>query len=351
MRTHDASTQVRSEMPVVLCVEDEPNLLRDIVDEIAASGYRTAQACDGLEALALLDDLTPDLILCDIAMPRLGGYALLEVIRSRRPDLADVPFVFLTAYGDRNEVISGKRAGADDYLTKPVDFDLMLASIGARIGQIRRIRGDPAHPLGALDREVPDSAPGATAGVLDILAFAVIVLDTGARIAFANTAARTLARETDGLMLEPGLRAATPDHTRALHDLVEAVSEAGAAGADRLASLSLPRPSGQRDLLAIACTLPGDGERQGQVALFVCDPERRPAMPASALADLFGLTPTEAEVARALAHGSRPEGIAETLDVSSTTVAFHMRNLFQKTGTHRQADLVALILSAFGHTR
>ena len=61
--------------------------------------------------------------------------------------------------------------------------------------------------------------------------------------------------------------------------------------------------------------------------------------------DLFGLTPTEARVAGALANGARTLDVAEMLDVSTTTIAFHMRNLFQKTGTNRQADLVALILA------
>ena len=60
--------------------------------------------------------------------------------------------------------------------------------------------------------------------------------------------------------------------------------------------------------------------------------------------ELFGLTPTEARVARALVDGDPLVDIASRLDVSQTTIAFHMRNLFQKTGTNRQADLVALIL-------
>ncbi|WP_168201391.1 helix-turn-helix transcriptional regulator [Qingshengfaniella alkalisoli] len=61
--------------------------------------------------------------------------------------------------------------------------------------------------------------------------------------------------------------------------------------------------------------------------------------------ELFGLTPAEARVAGALANGARTVDVAKDLGVSQTTIAFHMRNLFQKTGTNRQADLVALILA------
>ena len=79
--------------------------------------------------------------------------------------------------------------------------------------------------------------------------------------------------------------------------------------------------------------------------VFISDPTRRPDVSNAVLSDLFGLTPTEAEVARALASGLRTDEIARDLAISATTVAFHLRNLFGKTGTHRQADLVALILT------
>src|SRR5690606_3954180 len=104
----------------ILCVEDEHRLRQDIVDELVIAGYDAMAAADGREALTLLDAQRPDLILCDISMPRLDGFGFLETIRQTRPDLDDVPVVFLTALGGRDHVINGRRAGADDYLVKPI---------------------------------------------------------------------------------------------------------------------------------------------------------------------------------------------------------------------------------------
>lgn len=94
--------------------------------------------------------------------------------------------------------------------------------------------------------------------------------------------------------------------------------------------------------LALTGNIPPD---QPHIALFLSAPGRRSRVPETLLMDLFGLTPTEARVAGALACSTRTTNIATELGVSQTTIAFHMRNLFQKTGTNRQADLVALILA------
>ena len=95
---------------------------------------------NGQDALDRLEDCRPDLILCDIAMPVMDGYALLRVIRESMTDLADVPFVFLSAQDGSDQIAQGKYAGADDYLVKPVNFDLMLATIAARLRQVQRVR-------------------------------------------------------------------------------------------------------------------------------------------------------------------------------------------------------------------
>src|SRR5690606_6808851 len=109
--------------PLILVVEDEQALRCDIVEELQEAGYRTLAAKDGEEALHLLAETTPDLLLCDITMPGLDGYDVLRRFRAQRPDLSATPFVFLTALSEPREVIEGKLQGADDYLVKPVDYD------------------------------------------------------------------------------------------------------------------------------------------------------------------------------------------------------------------------------------
>ncbi|MGM0561281.1 MAG: response regulator [Pseudomonadota bacterium] len=335
----------------ILCIEDEPYLRQDILDELTTAGYRAIGAEDGMEALAALENRRPDLILCDISLPQLDGYELLAHLRSKRPDLADVPFVFLTALNQREEVINGKRAGADDYLVKPIDYDLLLASIDARLQQVQRINSKLGQELDSLRTALAKANAGDHSGlhrILDLLAFGVVLIGAEGQL-FTNQAARSLHEAHDGLRIAPELKTDTPQLNRQLRQQLEACRSAAREGREQVASLSVPRPSGRRDLLLIACALPavaGEGRDDPLAVVFLSDPERRPDLPGSVLSELFELTPTEGEVARALAHGRRTDQIASELGVSQTTVAFHLRNLFEKTGTNRQADLIALVLTA-----
>lgn len=205
----------KEKRPVILCVEDEDELRREIADELTEASYDVIEARNGHEALDALSETRPDLILCDISMPGLDGYSVLKAVQAKRPDHADIPFVFLSALGDPREVVAGKRLGADDYLVKPIDYDLLLATIDARLRQIARLRSTQEV------RTVADVAVWSAA---------------------------------------------------------------------------------------------------------------------------FRLTPAEVRVAQALTEGNALAQIADGLGVSRTTIAFHMSNIFQKTGTERQAELVALLL-------
>lgn len=117
----------------VLCIEDEPEILRDIADELADHGFVVDQATSAELALPRIDAGKPDLIICDMQMPEMNGLQLLEKLRARSDAMANVPFVFLTAFGDRETTIDGRKAGADDYLVKPVDFDLLIAAVESHL--------------------------------------------------------------------------------------------------------------------------------------------------------------------------------------------------------------------------
>lgn len=138
---------------VILCVEDEPDIRRDLVDELCDAGYEVQEAGSGSEAIERLDAVQPDLILCDVNLPGLSGLQVLERVRARGDALGEVPFVLLTAYGDREHQIRGRALGADDYLIKPIDYDLLLATLAGRLRNARRVHagvrsrlGDPASP-------------------------------------------------------------------------------------------------------------------------------------------------------------------------------------------------------------
>lgn len=112
----------------ILVAEDDP-ASRELVRELLEGwGYQVVEACDGQEALQKVDEAQPQLILLDIQMPHLDGFAVIRELR-QNPRFATVPIVALTAYamrGDRERVL---HAGFDAYLTKPIDGEQLRAQI------------------------------------------------------------------------------------------------------------------------------------------------------------------------------------------------------------------------------
>jgi len=124
--------------PTVLVVDDDLVLLEGLGDALTAAGYHALLAADGAAALTEVRRHRPDVIVSDIVMPGMDGCSLLRAVR-RMPGLAAVPFIFLSARGERAEVRSGMDLGADDYVTKPFRAEELLQAIGSRLDRQRVI--------------------------------------------------------------------------------------------------------------------------------------------------------------------------------------------------------------------
>ncbi len=122
----------------ILIVEDHGSL-RTAIGDILADDYTVFAAADGLEALRLMEDASPDLIVADIMMPRMNGYDLYAAVRAR-PEWVQIPFIFLTAKAEREDVLKGKELGAEDYLTKPFDPQELLVAVHSRLKRARDIQ-------------------------------------------------------------------------------------------------------------------------------------------------------------------------------------------------------------------
>jgi DNA-binding CsgD family transcriptional regulator len=178
--------------------------------------------------------------------------------------------------------------------------------------------------------------PALASGVLDLLREAVLVLGRDARLLGSNRAARALLREGDGLALwRGGLIASTPPVTCELRRRVERTTYGESA------RLEAPRAS----RLPLALRLEPHPLEGGAAVLFACDPELCRAPSAAALGARYGLTPTESAVAHRVAAGARLEQIAGEFGIALETVRGHLKQIFAKTRTHRQAELVARLLS------
>ena len=113
-------------MPSVLIVDDEPNVRSLVRDVLELSGYRVREAANGHEALTAVETDTPDCVVLDVMMPGLTGIDVLAEMR-RRPLLDTLPVVLLSAAGDDAATWAGWQAGANCYLTKPFDPDMLTA--------------------------------------------------------------------------------------------------------------------------------------------------------------------------------------------------------------------------------
>ena len=122
----------------ILCIEDDRETAALIVEELIERGFEVTIAHDGRSGLAAILKNMPDLVLSDISMPVMSGFELLERLTALEPRFARMPFVFLTALTDRDNELKGRQLGADDYVTKPIDFDLLTTIINARLAGVAR---------------------------------------------------------------------------------------------------------------------------------------------------------------------------------------------------------------------
>jgi DNA-binding NarL/FixJ family response regulator len=119
-------------MKKILVIEDEPETLENLVLMLEMEGFKPLSAPNGRAGVAVAKRELPDVILCDVSMPEMDGYGVLETLRADRATVS-IPFIFLTAKGDKKDLRTGMNLGADDYLTKPASAEEVLSAISARL--------------------------------------------------------------------------------------------------------------------------------------------------------------------------------------------------------------------------
>lgn len=134
------------ESATILCVEDELFLLEELEEELTELGYRVLTATSTDEAEVILATEVPDIILCDVMLPGRNGFDFLLEMREQKKLNDHTAFIFLTALAEREPHLKGLRAGADGYLTKPVDLDLLRLQIENTLSLVKRQR-EPAESL------------------------------------------------------------------------------------------------------------------------------------------------------------------------------------------------------------
>ena len=123
---------------IILVVEDHDALRDGLQILLEEEGYRVLTAGHGLNALEQMKRVCPDLIVSDITMPEMDGFAFYSAVRER-PEWVTIPFIFLTARNERDDVFASKKLGVEDYLVKPVDRQELVTTIQARLDRSQQL--------------------------------------------------------------------------------------------------------------------------------------------------------------------------------------------------------------------
>jgi DNA-binding response OmpR family regulator len=179
--------------PAILAVDDQPGFLIAVRGTLEAAGYEVLTARDGLEALSVLESQAVDLILADIAMPRLNGYQLFHRVIGNREWIA-IPFIFVTGRAMDSDIRYGKAMGVDDYLTKPIEPKDLLAAVRGKLRQAKRLgrAGGAANSLPPRDHRADEEADVLVLGELRISSDQYRVWMAGERVELSTREFRLL---------------------------------------------------------------------------------------------------------------------------------------------------------------
>jgi DNA-binding NarL/FixJ family response regulator len=299
---------------IVLVVDDSPNTLRMLTDAIEGAGMTVLVALEGEQALALIDRITPDVILMDAVMPGLDGFEICRRLK-RHSALSHVPIIFMTGLSETEDIIKGLNAGGVDYVTKPIVPDELLARIRVHLANAR----------------IAQSARAA----LDASGRFLLAANRAGRILWSTPQATRLLStvftefQTEGHTL--------PDHVR--NWLLQQIDRKPAASSETT-SLSPATAPIKLELSFIS--------QIGSDEILLRLVEGDPGNDQLVLQRMLALTQRESEVLLWIARGKSNRDIAEILTLSPRTVNKHLEQIFTKLGVENRTSAAALAVRTLG---
>lgn len=293
---------------VILIVDDVPDNLSLLSDELDEAGYMVLIATDGFSALERLDYVTPHLILLDAVMPGIDGFETCRRIRALAR-ARHVPIIFMTGLTETEHVVKGFEVGGNDYVIKPLQAREVIARIEAQLRSANLI---------SLATTASDAA-----------AHAVIVLDQDGMPIWKTSKA------------EQWMAAYFPDPDAQGASLPKPLRQWVSQHLDSIADHRVPPLLVQRQGATLHVTFE-KGERSGDLLLRF--EEHIDALPTMLEMDSYQLTPREHDVLAWLTKGKTNRDIADILGISPRTVNKHLEHIFVKLGVETRSAAATLAL-------
>jgi DNA-binding NarL/FixJ family response regulator len=299
---------------IVLVVDDSPGTLGVLTDAIEEAGMTVLVAREGDDALAIVEKVTPDVILMDAVMPGTDGFETCRRLKQTKA-LAHVPVIFMTGLSDSEHIIEGLEAGGVDYVTKPIVPGELIARIRVHLANARM-----AHSARA---------------ALDVFGRFLLAASLDGRILWCTPQAGKLLGaafrdfDTEGYVLPRGVRDWLAQSAAVAKPTVApAIDLAPDASTTALRLVYVGQVGADEFLLRLV-----EGEAEDDQ---------------SVLKHKLSVTEREAEVLLWIARGKSNRDIAEILDLSPRTVNKHLEQIYAKLGVENRASAAALAVRTIG---
>lgn len=293
---------------VVLVVDDAVDSIRMINDVLEEAGMTVLVALEGAQALTITQNIAPDIILLDAIMPNMDGFETCRRMKER-PDLADVPIVFMTGLTDTEHVVMGLNSGGVDYVTKPINAAELVARMEVHLANARMARSARS----ALDH----------AGQ-----YLFAVNEEGSQL-WATPQVQRLQKQSGALQ---------PEAAEQIHKMLQQWLAHKPESGHSLSLDFLPEPLSVEFLALV-----DDTEH-----LLRLTTVRQDQHATESLRRRFGLTAREADVLLWIANGKTNREIGQILDMSPRTVNKHLEQVFRKQGVENRTSAAAAAIKCLG---
>ena len=327
-----------SALPRIVFVDDDTRLLDGLYRALRSKRHQWQMSFinDPTEMIPLIEDGAVDVLITDLAMPEMHGRDLIAKVKRIAPDL---PCIVLSGTADLTsaaELVNSVQPFR--LLLKPQTSEDLVRAIQDALEAIKQLE---------LHSEA-DQGDAVDQRILNRLRVGVIVTDAAGRVRTMNQIAATCLAQAHILSLDSGgvLRTRHLESKQTLAKLIEDAAhgreEAGEAGA----AITLEADDGI-SRLQLHLSRFSDAERDGDstTLIFVNDPDDDPPLTTAQIAQLLGLTKTEAALVHSLTMGLSLEQAAEIQSVTVSSARTYLKRIYSKTGTNRQSDLIRLVLS------